>query len=306
MKFYILLITFFSCADVFIPDNDNYQSIYLNGNAWIEIEDKYDCDNGLKVVDDTFLIEIYFSGGENSTNDAGTLFSFLGKTTEDFVDTNCNGEWDDSEDFTDINENGEWDNNEEYQDNNYIVLAVSNDPSHSNILSFYINNEREEIEIEGTDFTDSEIFHLLQVFYNEGTLYFYIDNNQIYSKEADIMIQGESLIIGALANDSSISNFWYGHIDEIRLWNSSLTDEIRTMHYEFPDKLIDTMQNERICDLVGLWTFNYSEPSSNIYDEKCEVINNLGENNCECDLFLLDGVLYTFPEAEVSYTTNQF
>ena len=59
MKFYILLILFFSCADIFIPDDNSYRSVYLDGNAWIEIEDQYDCENGLRVIDDSFLIEIF-------------------------------------------------------------------------------------------------------------------------------------------------------------------------------------------------------------------------------------------------------
>ena len=137
-------------------------------------------------------------------------------------------------------------------------------------------------------------------------IHFYLDDVNVYSKEADIMIQGSNFIIGALSNASSIENLWYGHIDEIRLWKSILTDEIRAMHYESSDKLISTMQDDIICDLVGLWTFNYDEPSSDIYDEKCEQINNLNENTCGCNLFLLDGVLYTLPGSEVNYSVNEF
>jgi len=305
MRFYILLITLFSCADIFIPINNDYKSIYLDGNAWIEIENQYDCDNGLRVFDNDFLMEIYFSGGENPTNDAGVLFSFLGKATENFDDINCNGNWDTNEDFNDLNGNGQWDNTEDLVDNEYIVLAISNDPSNSNILSFYVNNERQEIEIDNANFTDSEEFHLLQIFSYEGTIYFNIDNSLVYSVDDNIMIQDESLIIGALANESSISNLWYGHIDEIRLWGNSLTDEIRTFHYEYPDKLIDTMQNNIICNLIGLWTFNYSNPSENIDDEKCNQINALNNNSCNCNL-PLDGILYTFPGFEVTYSSNQF
>ena len=176
MKFYLLLIVLFSCTDIFIPDDNEFKSIYLDGNAWIEIDNQYDCDNGLRVIDDSFLIEIYFSGGSNPTNDAGTLFSFVGKNTENFIDDNCNGEWDDTEDFIDTNGNDEWDSGVEFEDSEYIVLAISNDPSKSNVLSFYINNEREEIEINDADFTNSSEFHLLQVFITDGTLYFYLDN----------------------------------------------------------------------------------------------------------------------------------
>ena len=304
MRFYILLILLLSCSDIFIPDQDIYKSIYLDGNGWIEIENQYDCDNGLRVIDDDFLIEIYFTGGNNPTNDAGTLFSFLGRSGENFTDTNCNAEWDEGEDLEDSNGNGIWDIVENSE--GYIVLAVLTDPSTPNVLSFYINNEREEIEIDDADFTDSEVFHLLQVFSDEGILHFYIDNKLVYTKESDIMIQGESFMIGALANDSHINNLWYGHIDEIRLWKTALTNDIRELHYESSNKLIDSMQNNMICDLIGLWTFNYTEPSSDIYDNKCEQINNLSENNCECGSYLLNGILYTLPGSEINYSENEF
>ena len=356
MKFYLLLIILFSCADVFIPDDNSYKSVYLDGNAWIEIQDQYDCENGLRVIDDSFLIEIYFSGGDNPTNDAGTLFSFVGRDGENFTDSNCNQNWDGEEEFTDSNGNGVWDfvldqdgdgicepedgdeceefvdldddgvydyaeeffdineNNQwnlggEFEDNEFIVLAVTDDPSHSNILSFYVNNERKEIEINGADFTDSNEFHLLQIFSDGNEIYFYLDNIEVYSKQDNIMIQGASFMIGAFANESLVENLWHGHIDEIRLWRSSLTDNIREMHYENSEKLITTMQDTEICNLIGLWTFNYNTPSLNIYDEKCNQINNLHENICgyeSCDLLLLDGVLYTLSGEEVDYSKNEF
>ena len=161
-------------------------------------------------------------------------------------------------------------------------------------------------EVDGANFSDSSKFHLMQIFSNEGIIYFNLDDKEIYNIADNIMIQGESLMIGALANLSSISNLWYGHIDEVRLWKNSLTSELRTLHYEFPDKLIDTMQNNIICDLIGLWTFNYSAPSINIEDEKCEQINNLNANDCECDLLLLNGIIYTLPNNEVTYSINKF
>ena len=34
----LFLILFFSCAEVFISEEDSYKSVYLNGDAWIEIE----------------------------------------------------------------------------------------------------------------------------------------------------------------------------------------------------------------------------------------------------------------------------
>ena len=307
----------------------------------------------MKTVDDNFLIEIYFSGGGNITNNAGTLISFVGKSTENFTDLNCNGVWDNAESFTDCNEdqticegnlnwldefgNDEYDIGENYDDLNknnmydaaedlfdenedglwdenlsdseFIILAISDDPSTDNVLSIYINNQREEIEIIGSDFSNSNEFHLLQIFSSEDGISFYLDNKNIYSSSEDIMLQGASMIIGALGNNSGMSNFWNGHIDEIRLWRNPLTDDLRSMHYETSGKLVESMQDEIICDLIGIWTFNYNEPKYEIKDEKCYFTNSLDENTCNyesCSSLNIDGTIFTIPGSEVSFSQKEF
>ena len=54
MRFILLLFLLPSCANLFIPSDDNFSSIHLNGGAWIEIDDQYDCTNGLRVINDEF------------------------------------------------------------------------------------------------------------------------------------------------------------------------------------------------------------------------------------------------------------
>ena len=132
----ILLLLFCSCTEIFIPNNESYQSVHLNSSGWINIDNQnYSCDNGLRVFDNDFTFEVYFSGDNNQDNTAGTLFSLVGKQTENFIDSNCNGLLDENE--TDSNDDGILD---DMLDDEFITLAIHNDPSVNNVLSFYVND----------------------------------------------------------------------------------------------------------------------------------------------------------------------
>ncbi len=298
----MLLLT--ACTNILIPDIQNYRSVHLNGNGWIQIPNQnYNCTNDLRVLDDNFTFEVYFSGDNKNTNSAGTIFSLTGKQTENFRDTNCNGELD--EDEIDNDGNGTLDI--EVNDD-FVVLAVQNDPTVNNLLSFYVNDIENEVLFEGKNFNSKDQFHLLQITSNGDSIFFYIDRDEILSLEADIMIQGADLLIGARGNQYSVSNPWNGYIDEVRLWNEILTNEIMDMHFESSDKLINTMQDSSLCNLVGLWTFNYEDEKIEINDEKCNEAGNLYYNICEFDIceYPLNATLYTFPGLEVKYSRKGF
>lgn len=298
----MLLLT--ACTNMLIPDIQNYKSVHLNGNGWIQIPNQnYNCTNDLRVFDDNFTFEIYFSGDNKNTNSAGTIFSLTGKQTENFKDSNCNGELDENE--IDSNEDGTLDI--EVNDE-FVVLAVQNDPTVNNLLSFYINDIENEILFEDKNFNSEDEFHLLQITSNGDSIFFYIDRDKILSLKADIMIQGSDLLIGASGNQHDVSNPWSGYIDEVRLWNDILSDEIMDMHFESSDKLINTMQDSSLCNLVGLWTFNYEEEKIEINDEKCNEAENLYYNICAFEIceYPLNATLYTFPGLEVKYSRKGF
>ena len=298
----MLLLT--ACTNILIPDIQNYRSVHLNGNGWIQIPNQnYNCTNDLRVFDDNFTFEIYFSGDNKNTNSAGTIFSLTGKQTENFIDTNCNGQLDENE--IDSNEDGTLDIE---VDDEFVVLAAQNDPTENNLLSIYVNDIENEILLEGKNFNSEDEFHLLQITSNSDSIFFYIDRDKILSLKADIMIQGADLLIGARGNQYSVSNPWNGYIDEVRLWNEILTDEIMDMHFESSDKLINTMQDSSLCKLVGLWTFNYEDEKIEINDEKCNEAGNLYYNICEFDIceYPLNATLYTFPGLEVKYSRKGF
>ena len=125
------------------------------------------------------------------------------------------------------------------------------------------------------------------------------------------MLQGASLMIGATANSNEAKNIWNGYIDEVRLWDGKLSDAIRESHYNFPHKLSESMQYESlsICNLIGIWTFNYSSPRYNIIDQKCDFIESLHYNPCysfNCDSLSLDANLWTMPGHEAIYSKSGF
>ena len=302
----LFLLLLCSCSDIFIPENENYRSIHLNGGGWVEVlNQSYSCENGLRVFDDKFTFEIYFSGDSDETNIAGTIFSLVGKETENFVDSNCNGSFDFDAGEIDSNGDGVLD---EMIDDDFIVLAVHNDPSINNVLSFYVNDSEQEITFEDIDLTDPNEFHLLQITSDGDSVKFYLDNFMVYSTEADIMIQGANLLIGAKGNHSNADRPWHGYIDEVRLWNGVLSEDYMDLHFESSDKLVETMQDSSLCSLIGLWSFNYPKETSEISDEKCTEASNLYYGVCDFDMcdYLLDGVLYTLPDSEVRFSKKGF
>lgn len=273
MKFLFLLLLF-SCTDILIQENENYKSVHLNSGGWISIPSQnYESNRGLGVINDEFTLEIYFSGGENNTNEAGAIFSVM-------------------------------DNN----DNNFIVLGVFDDPSIKNVLSLYVNDHEEEISIDGVNFLDANEFHLLQVLSTQDSIKFYLDTNLIYSIEDNVTVDQPSLLIGAKGNNNFAEKIWKGYIDEIRLWNGTLSNEIREMHFESSSKLVETMQDSSICNLIGLWSLNYSKETYNISDEKCTEINNLYYSVCDFDIcsYPLNGILYTLPDSDVKFSKKSF
>ena len=115
----------------------------------------------------------------------------------------------------------------------------------------------------------------------------YIDSTS-EDLNGNINLTGEKLIISALANKEQtiLENFWYGYIDEIRLWNTLLSDSTIKFQSEHPDKLSENYRytingkeiNTYLDSLIGIWRLNFEEPHSVIEDDS-------GYNN--------DGIIYT-------------
>ena len=73
-----------------------------------------------------------------------------------------------------------------------------------------------------------------------------------------------------------LENFWYGYIDEVRLWNTLLADSTIKFQSKHPDKI---GENYRYTDengieidtyldsLIGIWRLNFEEANSVIEDD---------------------------------------
>ena len=73
-----------------------------------------------------------------------------------------------------------------------------------------------------------------------------------------------------------LENFWYGYIDEVRLWNTLLADSTIKFQSKHPDKLGEyyrytddngTEIDTYLDSLIAIWRLNFDEPHSNIEDD---------------------------------------
>ena len=121
----------------------------------------------------------------------------------------------------------------------------------------YINQilfETEEINDMNLDIDTN--FYLLSIVIEGTSLRIYINNTMLLIEE-NIEIVSPELIVGGYINkpEDEYGNYWYGYIDEIRLWNIALTEEIITFHNEYTDKISTSYEDEYLESLLGLWDF---------------------------------------------------
>ena len=224
-----------------------YNSVYCKGGSWIEIA----LIDSMKLESNDFTLQFWVSGGEVDTNEAPALFSLIDST-------------------------------------NKITLALLRDPNQQNKITTIINSNVSNHDISGLDWSDSENFYLISLLFSDNSdVKMYIDST---SKKLDdrINLGGEKLIISALANEERtiLENFWYGYIDEVRLWNTLLTDSTIKFQSKHPDKLGENYRytineieiNTYLDSLIGIWRLNFEDPHSVIEDDS-------GYNN--------DGIIYT-------------
>jgi len=78
--------------------------------------------------------------------------------------------------------------------------------------------------------------------------------------DLDLDIGSSNMLIGADYDPPSVNsnegNFWYGYIDEVRIWNKDLISTDVEFHYKNPDKLTRHFSEAGLDSLKGLWRFN--------------------------------------------------
>ena len=241
------LLLMVSCIDL-ITQKTVYNSLYFKGGSWIEMA-RID---SMKLESNDFTLQFWVSGGEVDTNEAPTLFSIIDSTDK-------------------------------------TILALLRDSNKQNSITTVINSKVSKHDISNLDWSGSENFYLISLLFSDiSGVRMYVDSTIIFEVDSLIKIGGEKLIAGALANENRtiLENFWYGYIDEIRLWNTRLADSTIKFQSKHSDKLGEyyryTVNGEKkftyLDSLIGIWRLNFEEPLSVIEDDS-------GYNN--------DGIIYT-------------
>ena len=85
-------------------------------------------------------------------------------------------------------------------------------------------------------------FHKTKIFCDTADIKIFLNDSPILPTEESRLNAGDAkLMVGALVNEDRtiLENFWYGYIDEVRLWNTRLADSTITFQYNHPKKLGD-------------------------------------------------------------------
>ena len=233
------ILLLFSCIDLMIQE-EKINSLYFTGGSWIEFA-KID---SMKLESNDFTLQFWVSGGEVDTNEAPAIFSIIDSTDE-------------------------------------ITLAVLRDANQENSITTIINSTVGKEEYSWLDWSDPDNFYLISLLFSDSKgLKIYINDSNIINSESLIDVGGNKLNVGAIVNKDRtiLENFWYGYIDEVRLWNTLLADSTILFQYAHPEKLGDYYRYSYYDSLIGLWRFNWDKPLYTIEDESD--FNN-------------DGIIYT-------------
>ena len=239
---FLPLLFMLSCIDL-ITQKTVYNSLYFKGGSWVE----FAVMDSMKLESNDFTLQFWVAGGEVDTNEAPALFSIIDSTDK-------------------------------------TILALLRDPNKKNSVTTIINAKDSTREISYLDWSDSDNFYLISLLFSEiSGVKIFLDSTIIFEVDSLIKLGGEKLIVGALANKDRtiLENFWYGYIDEVRLWNTRLADSTITFQYVHPEKLGDYYKYPYYDSLIGIWRFNLEKPITIIEDDS-------GFNN--------DGIIYTISE----------
>jgi len=257
------LITLFGCINILTKTNE-FNSLYFQGGSWIE----YPQMESMKMDanENDFTIQFWVSGEDIDINEAPSLFSII-----------------------DSNEN--------------IKLALLTDIGQPNSTTLIINNNSYSFTNASINWANPNNFYLLSfLFSNDKNMKIFINDEKIenvINNTSSISVDDARLISGALANSNYniLENFWYGYIDEIRLWNTWLADSTISFHSKHPNKLGESYRytennieiETHLDSLIGLWRFNFLEANSLMSDDS--------KNGN-------DGIIYTLPNFSVELSKN--
>ena len=283
--FPFILILFFSCTNLLINKTE-YHSIELNGSSWIQVK------QGSNYNENNFTIQSWFSGSNNTeVTSTQTIFSML-------------------------NESGD------------ILIGIFKDPVYTNKLNIWIDNENTTTIEVSDELSNIDSFNLISIRSdisdnedNAGLILIdiFINKTKIFSEETSLTtekLQNIDFIIGGkVSSNPNITyqgqnrdSFWYGCIDEIRLWNIALADSIIQFHNDYPDKLSLEADNDTydtyLGQLSGLWRFYVvdDEVYSTVPNDACTSIERLyNDNPCSTDS---EAIIWTRSDDTVEFSVK--
>ena len=237
---YIMIIfLFFSCIDLLIH-NPHFNSFNFNGGSWIEFG-RLDNMKMSSTVND-FTLQFLISGGDIDTNESPALFSLINTSNE-------------------------------------ITLSLLRDPNKNNNITTILNSKIYKEDIDNLDFSNPDSFYLVSILFSDkSNTKILIDSTLLMTDINIINIKDETLAVGGMVNESRtiIENFWYGYIDEIRLWNTVLSDSTIKFQVKNFNKFSNNYRETGeageknltyLDSLIGLWRLNYNESVVLIEDE---------------------------------------
>ncbi len=190
--------------------------------------------DSLKLGGGDFTLQFWVSGGELNVSEAPALFSII-------------------------------------DENNSTKLAFFRDAGNPEYGTTVVNSQVISTQLTGVDWSKANEFHLFSFFFSDTGGYRFLVNDTEFSTSAEksIDVSGATLAIGAMANESRtiLENFWYGYIDEVRLWNTPLADSTIQFQTQHPNKFGDYYRYSYYDSLVALWRFNLEKPQPTIEDE---------------------------------------
>lgn len=272
-KLFILL--FLSCTDLFLQDTTDYHSIQLNGNAWIQIENDPSDENDISVMNNSFTLEFWFTGGDSGNSESACLASI-------------------------VDEDGA------------IKFGLFKDPLSPNSLEVWLDDTRlSPVSLNlNKDLNSDSNFHHIAITSNEN-IQIYLNGTIIKTLTGmNINIDENDLVIGGKVNHdlSTLGNFWVGNIDEMRLWSTVLSTSIIDFHIKNPDKLVEISEDEsgnkwwETTPLTGLWRFQFQagDVSPIIPDESCLVLTKMYSFTSTCSNY--DATIYTLDDNVVTFS----
>ena len=272
-KICILILFLCGCSDYLTQDEASYNSLLLNGDAWVEIENRIDEDTDISVMDGSFTLEFWFTGGNSDSENAAALVSII-------------------------------------DDEGSIKFGIFKNPLSSNTLDFWLDNELlNSITLNlDPDLSDKGTFHHLAIT-SETNVNIYIDGKVIKTIDGSIIqLNNSNLIIGGKVNKehSVTENFWVGHIDEMRLWSTVLDASQIIFHNTYKNKLAENYEDAHVAALTGIWRFQFTSNSgAMIADETCAILSQIYTSPEATCLTPNDAVIYTVNSGTVTFSEAQ-